>query len=75
MEHKKSITLEDAAYFIGIHPARLRNLIKRGDFADIGEYVVGASGQKKGSVFIKPAAFLSKYALTWEDVFAAREQR
>lgn len=69
---QKTITAQEAAYFVGIEHTRFRNLAKRGDFADITQTVPSLYG-KKVQIIIKPAAFLEKYALTWEDIFEARK--
>lgn len=72
--NQKAITIEDAAFFMGTSGWRLKNLIKKGEFADIAECTVSVEGNGK-ACFIKSAAFLEKYALTWEDIFEARIER
>ena len=69
---QKTITPQEAAYFAGLEYSRFRNLIKRGDFNDIGQVVPSLYG-KKVQVIIKPAAFMARYGITWEDVFEARK--
>lgn len=69
---QKIITVAEAAYIMGTTGDRLRNLIKRGDYRDIGDCVRSVEGEMY-KCSIKPAAFLEKYALTWEDIFQVRQ--
>lgn len=70
----KNITIEEACYFLGIQKERFQNLVRRGDFSDIAEAVDAVYGSKNKKYYIKAGAFLEKYALTWEDIFALREE-
>lgn len=69
--NQKTISVEEAAYFAGTTKERFRNLVKRGNFSDVAEAVPSCTGNQV-RVYIKPAAFMVKYALTWEDIFEAR---
>jgi hypothetical protein len=70
----KNITVEEACYFLEIDRQRFQNLVRRGDFSDIAEAIDSLYGEKKKKYYIKAGAFLEKYALTWEDIFALREE-
>ncbi|MBR6538073.1 MAG: helix-turn-helix domain-containing protein [Lachnospiraceae bacterium] len=71
----KNITVEEACHFLNIDRQRFQNLVRRGDFADIAEAIDSLSGEKKKKkYYIKAGAFLQKYALTWDDIFALREE-
>ena len=70
----KNITVDEACYFLGLNRERFCNLVRRGDFADIAEAIDSIHGTKNKKYYIKAGAFLEKYALTWEDIFAMREE-
>lgn len=69
----KNITMEEAAYFLGIHRERFCNLVRRGDLADIADAIPSETGIKR-KYYIKAAAFLQKYGLTWEDIEELRAE-
>lgn len=69
----KNITVAEACYFLGMHRENFCNLVRRGDFADIAD-AVSARGEKNKRYYIKAAAFMAKYALTWDDIQAIREE-
>lgn len=70
----KNITIDEACYFLKIDRQRFQNLVRRGDFSDIAEAIDSLSGEKKKKYYIKAGAFLEKYALSWEDIYALREE-
>ena len=70
----KNITVEEACYFLNIDRQRFQNLVRRGDFADIAEAIDSVQGTRNKKYYIKAGAFLQKYALTWDDIFALREE-
>ena len=70
----RNITIDEACYFLGIQKERFCNLVRRGDFSDIAEAINSVSGTKNKKYYIKAGAFLEKYALKWEDIFALREE-
>ena len=69
----KNITVDEACRFLGMHRENFCNLVRRGDLADIAE-AMSAEGTRKKRYYIKAAAFLSKYALTWDDIYALRAE-
>lgn len=70
----KNITVEEACHFLDIDRQRFQNLVRRGDFADIAEAIDPVQGTRNKKYYIKAGAFLQKYALTWDDIFALREE-
>ncbi len=69
----KNITVDEACYFLGLSRSSFCNLVRRGDLADIAEAITATGGKNK-RYYIKAGAFLNKYALTWDDIFALREE-
>lgn len=69
----KNITVDEAAYFLGMHRESFCNLVRRGDLADIAEAIPSEAGLKR-KYYIKAAAFLEKYSLTWEDIMDLRAE-
>lgn len=70
----KNITVNEACYFLKMDRQRFQNLVRRGDFSDIAEAIDPIYGTKNKKYYIKAGAFLEKYALTWEDIYALREE-
>lgn len=72
LDNQKTITVDEAAHFVGIEARRFHNLVKRGDFDDVAQ-AIPSDTNRNVSVLIKSGAFLAKYALTWDDIFAVRK--
>lgn len=69
----KNITVDEAVYFLGMHRESFCNLVRRGDLADIAEAIPSEAGLKR-KYYIKAAAFMQKYGLTWDDIEAIRAE-
>ncbi|MBP3617906.1 MAG: hypothetical protein J6J38_07705 [Lachnospiraceae bacterium] len=69
----RNITVEEAAYFLGMHRESFCNLVRRGDLADIADAIPSETGLKR-KYYIKAAAFLEKYGLTWDDIETIRAE-
>ena len=70
----KNISIDEASYFLEMSRSRFCNLVRRGDFSDIAEAVDSLHGEKNKKYYVKAGAFLEKYALTWDDIYALREE-